>query len=65
MLSVPVDRRKLTPFAVLKKNNILQGKLCGAVIFKCDEKELMTGELRVKWLREVRARRLCEKAMLI
>jgi hypothetical protein len=57
MLSALAEGRKLTPFVILRRKNLPKEKLPAGIIFKCNEKEWMTEELMVEWLKEVWHRR--------
>jgi len=57
MLSVMADGKKLTPFVILNRKNLLKERIPSGIIFKPNGKGWMTEELILEWLREVWDRR--------
>jgi DDE superfamily endonuclease. len=57
MLSVMAYRKKLTPFVILNRKNLLKERIFSGIIFKHNGKGWMTQELIFEWLREVWDRR--------
>ena len=57
MLSVMVGGKKLTPFVILNRKNLVKERILSGIIFKHTGKGLMTEELTLQWLREVWDRR--------
>lgn len=57
MLSVMADGKKLTPFVILNRKNLLKERILSGIIFKHNGKGWMTEELILEWLIEVWDRR--------
>lgn len=56
-LSLLDDGKKLTACAILKRKDILKGKIHSGIIFECNEQGEVTEEVMVRWQREVWIRR--------
>jgi len=57
VLSVTVDGKKLTPFVILNRKNLLKERIRSGIIFKHNGKGWMTEEPILEWQREVWDRR--------
>jgi hypothetical protein len=53
MLSVMANGKKLTPFVILNRKNLLKERIPSGIIFKHNGKGWLTEELILEWLREV------------
>jgi hypothetical protein len=57
MLGVLADGRKLPPYVILRRKTMPKEKLPAGPVFRCQEKDWMTNELMIDWVKVVWKRR--------